>query len=178
VGFLKDDGPNDERLRALGAIVDASATLEGELGTLYCVLVGSKYAAVIGGGLRAGPLIDDCRALLKANREIDQAARDDLLATLDGVRTAMQKRNSAVHGRWAFGAAGKTYQVRTARRSHREATEPVEIEDLSAIEDMLHNACAELVTTCRGVFGRDVSLDAQLRWEDMLADRAATADDD
>jgi hypothetical protein len=83
---------------ALGSVIEWSATMEWTLRSAFCSLVGSKYAAVVAGGQPVVWLIEQCRALVDANLEMDSVQRQDIKDALRLCREANERRNDLVHG--------------------------------------------------------------------------------
>jgi hypothetical protein len=163
-------GPNDERLRVLGAVVEAAAKLDGSLESLFCALVGSKYAAVLCAGLPTLTLVDDCKALTRANREIDEVQRADLQAVLADCSSASKARGKLVHSVFIHDVRGSDNAMRRSRRNHQPTIETASIEHVTKVERDLKDANWRLWEVTVAVLGLDAAgLDAQLRWEDHVA---------
>jgi hypothetical protein len=94
------DDPTDNTVLvfALGSVVEQSARMEWVLRSAFCVLVGSKYAAIIAGGQPLTWLLDNCKALVRANLEMTQEQIADIDAALTACSTANERRNVLVHG--------------------------------------------------------------------------------
>ena len=94
------DDPTDNTVLvfALGSVVEQSARMEWVLRSAFCVLVGSKYAAIIAGGQSLTWLLDNCKALVRANLEMTQEQIADIDAALTACSAANERRNVLVHG--------------------------------------------------------------------------------
>ena len=92
------DDPLAPEFFAVGSVVTHSATMEWVLRSVFCSLVGSKYAAIIAGGESLSWLLDNCKALVKANLEMTPEQIADVEAALTACREANDRRNVLVHG--------------------------------------------------------------------------------
>ncbi|MEV7105382.1 hypothetical protein [Streptomyces atroolivaceus] len=91
-----------ERMSLLvGKVARASAQLEFTLRQLMVSLVDSKYAETVAAGLGANELVDMCTALVKINREVTEAQREECRTRLGGIKPLLARRNQLVHGFWA-----------------------------------------------------------------------------
>jgi hypothetical protein len=107
------------QMLSLGEVVQWSATMESTLRNALCSLVGSKFAAIVAAGQSTVWLIEQCRALTNAHREMPEAHREAIKAALDRCAAANERRNHLVHGvktavRVSDGAL-KTVRSRTRR---------------------------------------------------------------
>ncbi len=92
------DDPLAPRFFALGSVVEQSARMEWVLRSVFCALVGSKYAAIIAAGQPLTWLLESCKALVRANLEITREQIADIEAALAACSTANERRNVLVHG--------------------------------------------------------------------------------
>jgi hypothetical protein len=162
--------PAAGELRALGRVIQAASTFEHELGQAFCALIGSKYAAVLIGGKTSGQLIEDCRALTKAQRELTEPAKATIIAALNRCSEANAKRNRLVHDMWAFGPGGVSHQLRREKSGYDLVSRAVTLEEISAIANDLTSSAVELNSVLTDNLGPQRStLEAQLRWEDAVA---------
>jgi hypothetical protein len=83
---------------ALGSVVEQSARMEWVLHSVFCSLVGSKYAAIVAGGQSMSWLLDNCKALVKANLEMTPEQIAAVQAALTACSAANVNRNVVVHG--------------------------------------------------------------------------------
>jgi len=117
-----DSDPPDHvtmQMISLGEVVQWSATMEATLRDAFCSLVGSKFAAIVAAGQSTVWLIEQCRALAGAHREMPEAHREAIKTALDRCAAANERRNHLVHGvktavRVSDGAL-KTIRSRTRR---------------------------------------------------------------
>jgi hypothetical protein len=92
------DDPSVPLFFALGAVVEQSARMEWVLRRVFCSLVDSKYAAIIAGGQPMSWLLDNCKALVKANLEMTPEQIAAIQAALTACSAANDNRNVVVHG--------------------------------------------------------------------------------
>jgi len=83
---------------ALGEVVQWSAAMEWTLRNAFCSLVGSKFAAIVAAGQSTVWLIEQCKALTNAHREMPEVHRTAIKAALDRCAAANERRNHLVHG--------------------------------------------------------------------------------
>jgi hypothetical protein len=172
---MQAEGPQQSRpvadeLQALGRVIQAASRFEHELGQAFCALVGSKYAAVLIGGKTSGQLIEDCRALTKAQHELSESAKTAITTALNHCREANKERNRLVHDMWASGPGGASHQLRRERSGYDLAPRSVTLEEISATVNGLTSSAVELNSALLDNMGPERStLEAQLRWEDALA---------
>jgi hypothetical protein len=166
---MTDD--DDRRLRELGAVVEASSQLEMQLRRAFCAMLGSKYAAIVGAGQQTIWLIDNCRAVLKAHREIDEAHRASVDAALVACRDANNKRRQLVHDVWGHGPEGAMMLLGSRYRDHKlKVSGPETISTIAATRDALRNCAHQLNAEVEAAFGSDAAtIEAQLRWEEYVA---------
>jgi hypothetical protein len=164
-----------ERLIALGLVIEWSAGMESSLRSTFCSLVGSKYAAVLAGGQAAETLIEDCLALLGANREIADAHKAAIKTALMQCREANKRRNVLVHGiKTPSGAAdGSLRTLRSRRRSHLPDSEPWTPADIRAAATALAGASQALRRAMYAAVSPQLMVIGEaLAWEEL---RAGTA---
>lgn len=104
---------NDERLIALGRVVDEASKLEMALRTAFCALVGSKFAAVVAGGQMASWLIENCKALVEAHVELSDEQRQRFKDLLSASQAANTARNRLVHDVWTIEGDGTYGQMQS-----------------------------------------------------------------
>jgi hypothetical protein len=153
-----------ERRKALGEVVEAAGILEMVLRVAFCALVGSKYSAIVAGGQDASWLLDNCSALVKANRELTQQGRQDILDILSRCRAAQTSRNRMIHDAWSTNDT----QLRSPRRSYElNERPPVPVEEIKDVSQALHTGAADLTSTLIEQLGSDaLTMFSQLRWLD------------
>lgn len=117
----KDTLSENQRLMALGLLTVRAAKLEEDLRRAFCSLVASKYAPVVAGGQGMSWLIEQCQALVKANREMSDDRKDALLAALVECKNAMEQRNTLVHG---IKISGESRHEIMTSRSRRGTSRP------------------------------------------------------
>jgi hypothetical protein len=159
---------DEQRYAALGRLVEAASSLEAGLRSTFCALVGSKYATIAAAGRSVDDLIETCSALTKANREISEPGRDEILSALRRAKPANARRNRLVHDVWVFGHPdGAPRLMKSTRGDHTlpiTSTSVAEVEQLSqtllGIEFDLHDALV------REVGPERATIESQLRWEE------------
>jgi hypothetical protein len=162
--------PNESELQALGRVIQAASSLEHCLREAFCTLVGSKYAAVIVGGDLAGSLIDKCKALTEAQREISASQKQRIKDLLALCAAASQARNRLVHDMWAFGPGAETHQLRRERTGYGLSQRPVTTEEIERIASDLTTTSVQLGLALSSIFGPErTTLEAQLRWQEHVA---------
>jgi len=136
------------RLSSLGAVMESSAFMEYTLRNAFCSLLGSKYAAIVAGGQPVGWLIEQCRALTDAHRDMPRQHREAIKAALERCRAANERRNHLVHGvktaSRAGGSALGTVKSRSGTRTPAvRAWTP----------ETIHEAARELLQADLALFG-------------------------
>ena len=136
------------RLSSLGAVMESSAFMEYTLRNAFCSLLGSKYAAIVVGGQPVGWLIEQCRALTDAHRDMPRQHREAIKAALERCRAANERRNHLVHGvktaSRAGGSALGTVKSRSGTRTPAvRAWTP----------ETIHEAARELLQADLALFG-------------------------
>ena len=94
--------------------------MEWVLRSVFCALVGSKYAAVVAGGQSLSWLLENCKALVKANLEMTQEQKDDIQAALATCSAANASRNFVVHGIPGIGGESDGPLERARSRRHTD----------------------------------------------------------
>lgn len=162
--------PAPDELQALGSVIRAASQFEHELGVAFCALVGSKYASILVGNKTSSGLIEDCRALAKVQRELDQQAKDAICSALSRCAEANTKRNRLIHNMWASGPEGVSHQLQRQRHGYDISSRPVTKEEIASVARDLTRSSVELNGAIFDSFGPDrATLEVQLRWEDNLA---------
>lgn len=138
----------EERLIALGTVIEWSATMERTLRDAFCSLVSSKFAAIVAGGQSAVWLIEQCRALADAHAEFSDADKQAIKDALQRCKEANERRNELVHAIKTASSApdGSLQTIRSRLRSHSPVITtwtPAEI----------RNAGAALLRADLGLFG-------------------------
>jgi hypothetical protein len=160
--------PEDVLLRGLGRVVRAASQLDHSLRTLFCALVGSKYAAVVAAGQPMEWLHTSCMALLKAHREMAPEHKEKLAALLRDAKAAADRRNRLVHDLWGYSPNGM-FLVRSRRGTHERAAQPVTLEEIESVErDLAHVSDGLDRVVANTLGGGALLMEAQLRWEDYL----------
>jgi hypothetical protein len=109
-----------ERQVALGMVTEWSAMMEDVLRGAFCALVGSKYAAIVGGGQSVTWLREQCDALTKAHSEITAEQRKAIRAALVRCKAADEDRNALVHGVKTYSREDGDGGLRTLRSRFRQ----------------------------------------------------------
>jgi hypothetical protein len=157
-----------ERLMALGSVIEWSATLESSLRSAFCSLVGSKYAAVVAGGQNAGWLIDQCKALVDANLEINPGHKKAITDALGLSAAANQSRNILVHGVKTGSRVpdGALQTVRSRRRTDEPLVEPWTPATIGKAAAALAEADMKLMGAMQQAVSAQVMvMDNALAWE-------------
>ncbi|MFD0229065.1 hypothetical protein ACWGPD_33555 [Streptomyces hirsutus] len=90
-----------ERIWSLvGRVAQESASVEMCLRSLMAKLLNSKYGDIIAAGQSATDLIENCIALIQANEEINEEARENGLELLRSLKPLFAQRNNIVHAPW------------------------------------------------------------------------------
>ena len=118
------DDPQAPRLFALGSVTEQSARMEWVLRSIFCALIGSKYAAIVAGGQSTSWLLDNCRALVKANLEMTPEQKEELQAAFAACAAANEHRNFLVHGVPMIGDDEEDEGGRGRARSRRRTDVP------------------------------------------------------
>src|SRR5258708_6000393 len=71
-----------ERLVALGLVIEFSASMEHSLARVFCALVDSPWAVILAAGRTAEWLIENCKALVTHRPDLTGEVSDRLLAAL------------------------------------------------------------------------------------------------
>jgi hypothetical protein len=161
----------DMQMRLLGQIIYWSATLESTLRSAFCSLVGSKFAAIVAAEMPASQLIDLCKALTNAHREMSEPHRAAILEALKLCKSANEKRNILVHAVKTGVAAndGSFQTIKPRRKDYKTTVGHWTPQTLTA-------ACQELAQADLNLFGalqaavssEIMVLDQALGWEDQL----------
>lgn len=159
---------DEDRLLALGRVVDAASKLEMTLRAVFCALVGSKFAAVVAGGQMANWLIENSKALVDAHTEMPDEQRRRLRELLSASQTANTKRNRLVHDMWSVEADGSYAQLQSKARSYDLATRQVSVADAEQAATELTSCSVTLLSYLWEVLPGQVGTEVQLRWEDHL----------
>jgi hypothetical protein len=143
--------------------------MERTLRSAFCSLVGSKHAAIVAAEMSAAQLIDLCKALVKAHREIPEPKRAAIINALTLCSNANVKRNTLVHGVKTgvteHDGSFKTISVR--RRDYKLAVKVWTPETLNAACQELGRADIELFGTVQAAVSPEILvMDETLAWED------------
>ena len=84
----------------VGQVAQNSASVEMCLRSLMIALLDSKYAGIIAAGQNASDLIENCIALIQANQEISDEAREQGIDLLRSLKPLFTQRNNVVHAPW------------------------------------------------------------------------------
>lgn len=154
----------------MGLMVQMAALSEVSLRMAFCALMGSKYAAVVAGGVEAGWLIDHCEALAREHHELLEADREAILAALTGCRTAFRDRNRLMHDVMVPRPGGVSATVRSHRRSYQVEAVPRPPGYIRGVADALTHAQHDLLSAIEDALGPEsLHLAEQLRQEDAEA---------
>jgi hypothetical protein len=146
----------------LGAVAEASATMESVLRAIFSSLLGSPRATVVAAGQNVNWLAENAIAVVDAN----DAVRAPSLGEPEGVarfRTAIAtckdlnaRRNRLIHGVWVEGLPdGRPglSQLRSKWRQPWPVAEEVKLEDIEALASDLEAAVTELIKASLEVKG-------------------------
>ena len=162
----------DVQLRLLGQVVYNSAAMEWILRDAFCSLVGSKFAAIVAAGQSVTWLIEQCRALTDAHREMPQTSREAIKAALDHCASANAKRNDLVHGMKTGVAVadGSFATLRSRSRKYRPTIQNWTPASLHETTFELASATSELLAAVEAAVSPQMMVigDA-LGWEDRFA---------
>lgn len=154
---------------ALGAVVRAASVLDQTLRTLYCALVGSKYAVITASGQMTSWLLEETRAVVAVRRDLSDAQRGQLASSLETASGLAKQRNRCVHDLWVVTATGPEL-MQGRRRQHDLTSEPVSLDDLISTARALTDCGVEISVWIARELGREArAAEVQLRWEDYLA---------
>ena len=166
---------DEARLVALGRVVDSASKLDFALRSLFCNLIGSKFAAVVAGGQMTTWLIENCKAVVKVHDELSDDQRLALDEILSRSKAANTRRNRYVHDLWGISGDGSYEQLRSRVGSHDLEAAAVSIDDVEKIASELA-ACGATIRRLESEIWREQSgVEVQLRWEDHL--RSMTDED-
>jgi hypothetical protein len=165
------DLPGDmkARLMALGQVIEWSAHMEYTVRNAFCSLVGSKYAAVVAGGQSASWLIDQCKALTDAHKDMPVDHRESIKAALERCRAINERRNHLVHGvKTASGASDGALQTMKSRlRTYAAIVEPWTPATIQkAAAELLHADLALFAAVQQAVSPEIMVIADTLGWED------------
>jgi hypothetical protein len=166
------------QMRLLGQVVHSSAMMEFTLRDAFCSLVGSKFAAIVAAGQSVFWLIEQCKALAMAHREIPEPQRAAIISALEHCASANEKRNRLVHdvktGVRVDDGSFKT--IRSRSRNYKTS-----VQDWTP--ESLNEACVELMRANMELFGavqavvspQMMVIGQALAWEDKYAEERRTA---
>jgi hypothetical protein len=159
------------RYEALGKLVEAASNLEMELRSVFCALIGSKYAAIAAAGRTVNDLIDTSRAIATAHREISEPTRARIRGLLTDAKIASDRRNRLIHDVWAFaGPNDPPMQLKSRRGDHTLPATPTTVDEIDEVARTLRDIGLELHGAMNDAMGLEAaSIEAQLRWEEYLA---------
>lgn len=141
--------------RALGAIVLESAYLERVLRAAFSALVGSKYAAVVGGRLMASALIENCQHIAEVHPGILEPQRKSLLMTLRACASANRERNRIIHEAWAVRPGNVMVRLQSQRNPHDVAVKARSLRELHCIADQIAAAANDLAAAITAALGAE-----------------------
>lgn len=92
--------PDSDAVQAqeVGALVMEAAKAELALRTCLVALLGSPYGEIIAAGRNVGPMIEECRELIKVHSDLTFEQRERGHQLLDELRDLQSIRNRLVHG--------------------------------------------------------------------------------
>jgi hypothetical protein len=171
---MTSEGPDylTLQIRSLGEVVYNSSGMESILRSAFCSLVGSKFAAIVAAGQPAVWLIEQCKALTDAHREMPQNHREAIKAALDRCAQANEQRNHLVHGvKTGVRVSDGTFQtIRSRSRKYKPTvqdwTPPAAHK---AAGELLHAGLALFAAMQAAVSPQMMVIDNALGWEDHSA---------
>ncbi|HUN32556.1 MAG TPA: hypothetical protein VMU95_11130 [Trebonia sp.] len=173
------DDRHTERLVALGQVIELSVAMESRLRQAFCVLVESKYAAVVAGGQAAEWLIEQSKALVDAHHDMPDVDRQAIKAALNRCKAANEQRNHLAHSVAVGVKFNPAFQmVRSRRQRYSSDIRSFTLTEIRAAANELQSAGATLATVMTKVVGPDlVDIGEALALEDLLADEDLLAED-
>jgi hypothetical protein len=145
----------NELERGLGAIVLESAYLERVLRSAFSALVGSKYAAVVGGRLTTAALIEDCQHIATVHTGIPEPQRTAVLTTLRACASANRERNRIIHEAWAVRPGNTIVKLQSRRNPHDVAVRARAVRELHSIADQIADVANDLAAAMTAALGAD-----------------------
>ena len=163
----------DTQMRLLGQIVHNSAMMEFTLRAAFCSLVGSKFAAIVAAGQSVSWLIDQCKALARAHREITEPQREAIITALEHCTSVNVSRNRLVHDvKTGVSADDGSFQtIRSRARDYKTSTQKWTQESLAQVSSDLLRAELNLFAAMQAAVSPEIMvLDQALGWEDRYAE--------
>lgn len=158
-----DTAPSDRQHLArryqLGAVAEASATLELALRFVFSALLGSPRASVVAAGQSARWLVDNSLAMIKATDEVrapslgDEAQVQRLIDALQESGRVYAERSQFIHGAWVEGGAATLMQVRSRWRKPHPFSVAIDDEEMKDVAARLDRAYEELMLATMNVDG-------------------------
>ena len=156
----------DELQHALGSVVLEAAYLERVLRAAFSALVGSKYAAVIGGRLTASSLIVDCQQITRHHTGMPEPAKAAVLTALQACHEANRERNRIIHDAWATRPGNIMVTLQGERRSHDVTVTARTLTEVRQLAGRVADAADELIVAMTAALGSGwVQVEDQLRQE-------------
>lgn len=152
---MTDPGPFSERFLALGAMVEAAAFAEVSGRMAFCALEGSKYAAVVGGGIETGGLIGYCKAITEQHHELTRSQREAILAELAACAGANSDRNRMTHDLIVGRPSGASATIQSQRKSYQLAVHPRPVGHIKSVAAALIKAQHQLLAALEDALGVD-----------------------
>jgi hypothetical protein len=134
----------------LGAITEASASVEYTLRAIVASLLGSPRATVVAAGQSVTWLVQNALAVIDANDDVRGPALGDprkvarFRAAVKECGDLYAMRNQLIHGAWLDGGPGLT-QVRSKWRKPWPSAVEVQLEDIEGLARDLNDAVNELL---------------------------------
>jgi hypothetical protein len=155
----------DDELKFLGVVVELGATMEQALHDAFCVLMESKFAAVVAAGQNMTWLIENCEALAKAHADLSEQHQRSIRDALAACRDANRRRNDLVHS-VSFGDLA----IKGKRGTFKITETPRTLDEIRAASSALTRAQSDLLAAIVIAFGDEaLFLADQLRVEDIVA---------
>src|ERR1700722_16922310 len=145
--------PRDDRYYALGQLVETAAVMEIALRLTFCVLVGGKYAAVVGGEQETPWLIETCDDVTRHHGDLPVPQRDAIRAALRACREANRDRNRLVHDAWGTGPDGAPATFSGGQQSYQISGRVWNIAQIQAAADAIASAQHALLAAIEESFG-------------------------
>jgi hypothetical protein len=145
--------PRDDRYYALGQLVETAAVMEIALRLTFCVLVGGKYAAVVGGEQETHWLIETCDDVTRHHGDLSVPQRDAIRAALRSCREANRDRNRLVHDAWGTGPDGAPATFSGGQQSYQISGRVWNIAQIQAAADASASAQHTLLAAIEESFG-------------------------
>ena len=166
----------NQRLAVLGQVIEWSASMEQVLREAFCSLIGSKFAAVVAGGQSTLWLIEQCKALTDAHREMPDEHKQAIKTALRRCADANERRNHLVHGVKTASRLpdGALQTIKSRNRTHKPITQSWTLAEIQQAAGELLEAGLQLLYAMQQAVSPEVMVIGEaLAWEDHYAQQNA-----